>query len=158
MVNKISNCKSYYYKRNTGFVQCFSTSLTHSGAFRRGGRWFNPPSPKFRSFAKAEPNSQFRGIYIRNNLIRIWVSLICKLSGTPDYGATAPRSPFSLPSVLNWIYWTPRKKFLGKPLLTHITLRLSRELCVIMKFAMNSVWTERTSHSLAVHWQCELAS
>jgi hypothetical protein len=42
----------------------------------------NPP--KFRSFAKAEPNSQFRGIYIRNNLIRIWVSIICKLSGTPD--------------------------------------------------------------------------
>jgi alkylated DNA nucleotide flippase Atl1 len=39
--------------------------------------------------------------YIRNNLIRIRVSLICKLSGTPDWRATAPRSPFSLPSVLN---------------------------------------------------------
>jgi hypothetical protein len=25
------------------------------------------------------------------------------LSRTPDYGATAPRSPFYLPSVLNWI-------------------------------------------------------
>jgi hypothetical protein len=55
--------------------------------------------PKFRSFAKFEPNSQFRGIYIRNNVIRIWVSFICKLSGTPDYGATAPRSPFYLPSI-----------------------------------------------------------
>jgi hypothetical protein len=44
----------------------------------------NPPSSKFRSFDKAEPNSQFRGKYIRNNLIRIRVSLICKLSGTPD--------------------------------------------------------------------------
>jgi hypothetical protein len=43
-----------------------------------------PPPPKFRSFAKAEPNSQFRGIYTRNNLIIIWVSFICKLSGTPD--------------------------------------------------------------------------
>jgi hypothetical protein len=43
-----------------------------------------PPTPKFRSFGKAEPNSQFRGIYIRNNLIRIRVSLICKLSETPD--------------------------------------------------------------------------
>jgi hypothetical protein len=29
-------------------------------------------------------HSQFRGIYIRNNLIRIWVSIICKLSGTLD--------------------------------------------------------------------------
>jgi hypothetical protein len=48
-----------------------------------GGGMFNPPS-KFRSFAKAEPNSQFRGIYIRNNLIRIWVSFICKWSGTHD--------------------------------------------------------------------------
>jgi hypothetical protein len=33
--------------------------------------------------------------------IRIWVSFICKLSEIPDYGATAPRSPFSLPSILN---------------------------------------------------------
>jgi hypothetical protein len=41
---------------------------------------------KFRSFDKAGPNSQFRGKYIRNNLIRIRVSLICKLSGTPDQG------------------------------------------------------------------------
>jgi hypothetical protein len=42
----------------------------------------NPP--KFRSFDKAVPNFQFRGKYIRNNLIRILVSFICKLSGTPD--------------------------------------------------------------------------
>jgi hypothetical protein len=35
-------------------------------------------------FDKAEPNSQFRGKYIRNNLIRIRVSLIYKLGGTPD--------------------------------------------------------------------------
>jgi hypothetical protein len=40
--------------------------------------------PKFRGFAQAEPNSQFRGIYIHNNLIRKWVSFIRKLSGTPD--------------------------------------------------------------------------
>jgi hypothetical protein len=43
-----------------------------------------PPPPKFRSFDKAEPNSQFREKYIHNNLIRIQVSLICKYSGTPD--------------------------------------------------------------------------
>jgi hypothetical protein len=42
----------------------------------------NPP-PKFRSFDKAEPNSQFRGKYIYNNLIRIRGSLILKLSETP---------------------------------------------------------------------------
>jgi hypothetical protein len=43
-----------------------------------------PPPPKFRSFDKAEPNSQFRRKYIHNNLIRKLVSFICKLSGTPD--------------------------------------------------------------------------
>ena len=26
---------------------------------------------------------------------------------TPDQGATAPRSPFTLPSVVNWICWNP---------------------------------------------------
>jgi hypothetical protein len=31
------------------------------------------PPPKFRSFEKAGPNSQFRGMYICNNLIRKWV-------------------------------------------------------------------------------------
>jgi hypothetical protein len=40
--------------------------------------------PKFQSFDKAESNSQFCGKYICNNRIRIWVSIICKLSGTPD--------------------------------------------------------------------------
>jgi hypothetical protein len=48
-----------------------------------GGVGVEPP-PKFRSFDKAEPNSQFRGKYIRNNLFRIQISLICKLSETPD--------------------------------------------------------------------------
>jgi hypothetical protein len=43
-----------------------------------------PPPPKFQSFDKAEPNSQLRGKYIRNNLIRIRDSLICRLSGTSD--------------------------------------------------------------------------
>jgi hypothetical protein len=45
---------------------------------------FYPLPPKFRSFDKAEPNSHFRGKYIRNNLIRIRGSLIRKVSGTPD--------------------------------------------------------------------------
>jgi hypothetical protein len=53
----------------------------HSVAYR-GGVGFNPP--KFRSFGKAKPNSQFRGKYIRNNIIRMRVLLICKLSGTTD--------------------------------------------------------------------------
>ena len=36
----------------------------------------------------------------------------------PWLGGYAPRSPFSLSSVLNWICWTPpaEKKFLGTPL------------------------------------------
>jgi hypothetical protein len=50
------------------------------------GVWggFNPPPPHFRSVDKAEPNSQSHGKYIRNNLIRIRVPLICKLSGAHD--------------------------------------------------------------------------
>jgi hypothetical protein len=45
-----------------------------------------PPSPaaKFLHFEKAEPNSQFYGKYIHNNIITILVSLICKLRGIPD--------------------------------------------------------------------------
>jgi hypothetical protein len=42
---------------------------------------------------------------------------ITAASRTPDQGATAPRSPFSLSSALNWIRWTPPgTKFLGTPL------------------------------------------
>jgi hypothetical protein len=43
-----------------------------------------PQPPKFRSFDKDEPNSQFHGKYIHNNLIRIRISLIYKLNGTND--------------------------------------------------------------------------
>jgi hypothetical protein len=50
----------------------------------RGVVWGVQTPMKFRSFDKAELNSQFRGKYIPNNLIRIWVSLNYKLSGTPD--------------------------------------------------------------------------
>jgi hypothetical protein len=43
----------------------------------RGGLGVSNPTPlKFRSFDKAEPNSQFRGKYIPNNIIRIRISLI----------------------------------------------------------------------------------
>jgi hypothetical protein len=105
-----------YTKLITGQTDLYYVVI--SSGVPRGVGVFNPHPPKFRSFDKAEPNSQFRGKYIRNNLIRIRVSLICSLCGTPDWGATAPRSPFSLPSVLNWICWThfPRTKFLGTPL------------------------------------------
>jgi hypothetical protein len=41
-------------------------------------------TPNFQSFDKAESNSKFCGKYIHNNIIGMWVSLICKLSGTPD--------------------------------------------------------------------------
>jgi hypothetical protein len=45
----------------------FPTLPWTSGVPRGGG--FKPPLPKFRSFGKAEPNSQFRGKYIRNCLV-----------------------------------------------------------------------------------------
>jgi len=40
------------------------------------GVWGVQTLPKFRSFDKAEPNSQFHGKYMRNNLTRMWGSLI----------------------------------------------------------------------------------
>jgi hypothetical protein len=49
-----------------------------------GGVWGVQTPQKLRNFDKADPNSQFCGKYIRKNLIIIRVSLICKLSGTPD--------------------------------------------------------------------------
>jgi hypothetical protein len=67
-------------QQGTTFMCSRRQGCTEGGGL--GG--FKPPSPKFRSFDKAEPNSQFRGKYIPNNLIRIRASLICKLSGTPD--------------------------------------------------------------------------
>jgi hypothetical protein len=60
-----------------------------------------PPTPKSRSFNKAEQNFQFRGKYISNNLNTMRFLPICKLSWTPALGATAPRFSFSVPSVLN---------------------------------------------------------
>jgi len=35
---------------------------------------------------------------------------ITAASRTPDWGATAPRSPSSLSSILNWICWTSHRK------------------------------------------------
>jgi hypothetical protein len=72
---------------NFSLPTVLSLSILHCTVAYRGGVWGvqpHPPPPKFWSFDNAEPNFQFRGKYIRNNLIRIWVSLIWKLSGTPD--------------------------------------------------------------------------
>jgi hypothetical protein len=90
--------------------------LTERGG-RGGGFKFCLP-PKFRSFDKAEPNFQFHGKYIRNNLIRIRGSLICKLSGTPDKGLPAP-DPRSLWPLFSIEFVAPPpspEKFLGTPL------------------------------------------
>jgi hypothetical protein len=54
--------------------------MTYRGG---GGVGAFKPFSKLRSCDKAEPNSQFRGKYIRINLIRTRVSLIFKLKGTP---------------------------------------------------------------------------
>jgi hypothetical protein len=59
-------------------------SLSHSHwRTQGGGGCSNPLPPKFRSLEKAGPNSPFRGIYVSNNLIRIRVLFIYKLSETP---------------------------------------------------------------------------
>jgi hypothetical protein len=67
-------CKNKHWMDWRWFVQHLETV-----AYRGRGVWGfkrHPPPPNFRSFDKAEPNSQFRRKYIRNKLIRIRVSLI----------------------------------------------------------------------------------
>jgi hypothetical protein len=94
--------RSTYSKYATGYTVRGSYPdtqwRTDGGGYVRRLNPPPPPSPKFRSFDKSEPNSQFRGKYIRNNLIRIRVSLICKMSGTPDWGLPPP-DPRSLCSL-----------------------------------------------------------
>jgi hypothetical protein len=62
------------------------TGFSHAYQWRTEGGLggSTPPAPEIQNFDKAEPNSQFRGKYIRYNLITIRVSPIGKLSGTPD--------------------------------------------------------------------------
>jgi hypothetical protein len=48
-----------------------------------GGGVKKHPHPEIPNFWQSWSEFQFRGKYICNNLIRIRVSLICKLSGTP---------------------------------------------------------------------------
>jgi hypothetical protein len=76
-------------------LQCFNTTFSPTDPCMqwrtKGVVWWvsKPPPPppkkkkKFHSSDKADPNSQFREKYIKNNQIRIRVSLICKLSATP---------------------------------------------------------------------------
>jgi hypothetical protein len=121
LVVNILKTRFYWYLLCSYVVKYKLRRCLKTATYRvEGVGWGVNPRSKFLNFAKADPNSQFRGKYIRNNLI-IRVSLICKLSGTPKYGASARRSLVPLPSVLNWIYWTPpppppKKKFLGTPL------------------------------------------
>jgi hypothetical protein len=62
-----------------GHVLCVErkNDFTDQWGTERGVLRVKPPlPPKLQSFNKAEPISQVRGIYIRNNPISIWVSLI----------------------------------------------------------------------------------
>jgi hypothetical protein len=55
----------YMEKRGSHDYSRFQAVAYRGGGF--GG--FTPPPPKFRSFDKAETNSQFRGKYMRNCLV-----------------------------------------------------------------------------------------
>jgi hypothetical protein len=90
-----------------------------SVAYRGGGgvlRGSNPPSPKFQSFDKVELKFQFHGKYSCNNLIRIWVSLICKLSRTPK-GLPLPHPHSLCPLSSSEFVEPPQTEFLPLPLL-----------------------------------------
>jgi hypothetical protein len=69
--------------------------------------------PKFRNFAKGEPNSLFRGIYIHNNKFRLPVSFIFSSSGTPHTGQPLP-DPRSLCPLFSTEFVDTLKKFLAQ--------------------------------------------
>jgi hypothetical protein len=94
--------------------QCINGPLEWQGQWRTGGIWrVQPPSPsKFRSFAKAEPNSQFHGIYIREygfHSFANWVELLTK--GLPP---TDPRSLCLLSTTEFAEHHPPEKKSLAR--------------------------------------------
>ena len=66
---------------------------------------------------------------------------ITAASRAPDKWATAPRSPFSLSSVLNWICWTPplRTKFLGTSLncISQSFTRIFQQIPVLITRGIN---------------------
>jgi hypothetical protein len=68
---------------NLCHVQDVTDWLLRQWRTEEGFEGFTPP-PRNSEVDKAEPNSQFHGKYICNNLIRIQISLIFKFSGTPD--------------------------------------------------------------------------
>jgi hypothetical protein len=88
----------------------------------------NPP-PKFRSFAKAEPNSQFRGITSATTLSEYEFHSFANWVEPLTRGLLPPDPHFLCPQSSNWICWTPSqkkiprvnpptlKKFLGTPLM-----------------------------------------
>jgi hypothetical protein len=69
-------------------------------------------SLKFQSFDKAGPNSQFRGKYICNNLIRIWVSLF------PNWAEPLTRG--LLPPYPHSLYPLSSTEFVEPPTLNKI--------------------------------------
>jgi hypothetical protein len=91
-------------------LQC--TQWCTKGREGGGGLWCSNPPPKFRSFDKAEPNFQFRGKYIHNNLIRIWVSLILQIERNPWLGGYCPHIPVlsALCPQLNLLSTPPHPK------------------------------------------------
>jgi hypothetical protein len=103
----------------------------------RGGVWGVQTPPKFRSFEKAWPNSQFHGIYICNNLIRIRVLLIYKLSETRTRGLLHPYPRYVCPMSSAEFFEPPppRKKILGTLLLDNIRVcRTKKKNHVNMKY------------------------
>ena len=52
-------------------------------------------------------------LWLKSTSVSLFLYQITAASRTPDYGTTAPRSPFYLSSVLNWICWTPPNKIPG---------------------------------------------
>jgi hypothetical protein len=76
-INQPASYLPYIINVNSAPVAC-------RGGGGKGGSTPPQKKKKIQSFEKDEPNSQFHGKYIHNNLTKTRVSLIYKLSGTRD--------------------------------------------------------------------------
>jgi hypothetical protein len=82
----VCTCQLLHSTYSTKMVWC-------SGVPRGGFGCLTPSPPEILKFWQSCANSQSCGKYIHNNLIRIQVSPICKLSRTPWLGGYRPQMP-----------------------------------------------------------------
>jgi hypothetical protein len=125
-------------------------------AYPEGGfGGFKPPPEIIPKFWQSRAKFRVPCKIDLKNLIRIRVSPICKLGGTPDYRVTAP-DPCSLCplSSTEFVVPPPRPRLLGTPLSTGLASS-TLPLTLILVRCDQLVLTPH-SHATTVHGDCKI--